>query len=358
MMDEKYLNNLPPDLDKENVKTNLQEFFKNPNLLWELYKNLSLSDTDILIYLERLSHYCTAKKLYQLIPNVDKFASSTKTINSCFKWKYDDALFLYMALLPSMFSSFKELYMGKTSRKNWLNKLNDEDLQELGNITVNPNNLSKKQIITEIRNALNHTHYVPGKEELYIKNPQNADPRKHAQDFEADVPYIFLVHFILLTRLYSRKIDYYGLKIDDQKLLYDLRENESNIKYEDVKDKIHFFKGVSKEKHWNGVYEDSSDSIDMKEIARSEQAENIISKYFSNNKLNKRSLCYVAECLARPPELYMREIFMALVFNQIDWIHKYKWLNSPELTLDVYQNMKNKKWIWCYWKWWMKRNVD
>jgi len=334
------------NIDKENVKTNLQELFKNPRLIWELYKTLSLSDTATLNYLEKLSHYCTSKKLYESIPNIDKFASSKKTLNSCFNWKIDDFYFLYMALLPSIFSSFKELYMGKTSWENWLNRLNDEDLQELSSIKVTPNDLSKKQIVSEIRNALNHTHYVPGKEELYIKNPRNSDSKIHAYDFEADVPYSFLIHFILLTQVYYRKADYYEFKIDDQELLEDLWENKRSIKYEDVKDKIHFFHSVNKEKLWDADGKSSKKVLTGKEVGYSEQEENIIWKYFSSHKLNKKNLRYISEFLIRPPEIQMWEIFSAIAYNEIVWSNRYKWLNCTELIDDVYEQMVNGSYYW------------
>jgi hypothetical protein len=152
-----------------------------------------------------------------------------------------------MALMPQIFSSFKELYMGKKSRQDSLNKLNDEDLQELKNISVTPNNLSNKQIISEIRNALNHTHYVPGREELYIKNPKDSNPRIHARDFEASVPYTFLLDFITLTDIHFRKSDCFEFIIKDEGLLDDMYDNDNNknIKYEDIKDKIQFFHGVT-----------------------------------------------------------------------------------------------------------------
>ena len=335
-----------PDIDTENVKTNLQEFFRNPNLLWELYKTLSLTETDKLNYIEKLSHYSTAKKLYQLIPNIDKFLSSSKTLKSCFKWNIDDFYFLYMSLLPSIFSSFKELFMGKTSRENYLNRLNDEDLQELSNIKINPSDLSKKQTISEIRNALNHTHYVPGKEELYIKNPKNSDPKIHAFDFEADVPYSFLVHFIMLTQTYFRKADYYEFKIDDQELVEDLWENSRNVKYEDVKDKIHILQGVNKYKLWNNVWEDLKKEVVTKEVTRSEQVENLLSKYFTNHKLDQQNLCYVAESLSKAPEIHMWTIFSTIVNNELEWSNKYKWLNSTELINDVYERMVNESYYW------------
>ena len=336
------------NIDKERVKTNLQELFKNPNLIWELYKTLSLNDTDTLSYLERLSHYSIIKKLYESMPNIDEFSSSERTLDSCFKWKYDDIFFLYKSLLPSIFSSFKELNMGKTSRQSWLNRLNDEDLQELSNIRVVPNDLSKKQIVSEIRNAINHTHYVPWNKEVYIKNPKNQDPKIHARDFEADVPYVFLLHFILLTRVYNRRVDYYSLKIDDQNLLESLLENPKDIKYEDVKDKIHFYQGVSKEKLWDWTCNSAANAVETKEFIRSEQVEEVIWEYFSNHKLDMKNLRYVAESLMGRLEIYMWEIFMTLIPNQIKWSTQYKWLKSPELVMDVYKNMRRKKYYWFY----------
>ena len=347
MDEENNLNNLIPNFDRENVKINLQEFFKNPRFIWELYKNLSLSDTDTLNYLERLSHYCTVKKLYESMPNIDEFATSSKTLKSCFKWDIDNMYFLYIALLPSMFSSFKELYMGKTSRENCLNRLNDEDLQKLDDITVTPNDLSKKQIISEIRSALNHIHYVPGKEELYIKNPKNQDPKIHARDFEANVPYSFLIHFIRLTQTHFRREDHYEFKIDNQELVEDLRENEKNIKYEDVKDEIHIFQGINKYKFWDGVWEDLTNEIVKKEVFRSEQVGNLMSKYFSSHKLDKNNLCYVAESLARPLEIHMWGIFSAIIDNELRWSNKYKWMNSTELINDVYEKML-ESYYWFY----------
>jgi hypothetical protein len=128
-----------------------------------------------------------------------------------------------------------------------LNRLNDEDLKILDSITTIPNNLSNKQIISEIRNALNHTHYVQGKDDLYIKNPKNENPKIHARDFEAIVPYSFLMDFIILSQDCFRKTNYYDLKIDDKELTERLWRNKGEIKYQDVKDKIHFFQGLTRE---------------------------------------------------------------------------------------------------------------
>ena len=345
MGDEKNLNNSQLNIDTENVKPNLHEIFQNPRLIWELYKNLSLSDTYALNSLENLSHYITVKKLYEDIPNIDKFASSKKTLKSCFNWEIEEMFFLYMALFPSMFSSFKELYMWKTSWQNYLNRLNDEDLKILDSITTIPNNLSNKQIISEIRNALNHTHYVQGKDDLYIKNPKNADPKIHARDFEASVPYKFLLDFIVLTQNSYRRSDYFEYFIDDQELLGNLWENKKDIKYEYVKDKIHFYQGVTKDKFWD---EDSVKEEVRKEMFLSKQLDNLMLKYFSNHKLDKKNLRYIAESLVKAPEIHMREIFSAIISKEIIWNNRYKWLNSVELLDDVYGAMINWSYYWYF----------
>ena len=344
---EKNLNNSQLNTDTENVKPNLHEIFHNPKLIWELYKNLSLSDTYALNSLEKLSHYITVKKLYESIPNIDKFASSKKTLKSCFNWDLYEMFFLYMALFPSMFSSFKELYMGKTSWQDWRNRLNDEDLQELDSITTIPNDLSNKQIISEIRNAINHTHYVPGEYELFIKNPKNPDPKIHARDFEANVPYEFLIDFITLTQKYYRRSDCFEYYVDEQKLLDNLWENKKNIiRYEDVKDKIHFFHSVTKDKYWDDNSENLVNAEVRKEVIRSEQLENLILKYFSNHKLNKRNLRYVSEFLIKPPEIHMWEIFQSIINNELKSTNKYKWLNSTELINSIYEQLVNWSYYW------------
>lgn len=342
---EKDFDNSWLNTDKENVKPDLQEIFKNPRLIWELYRNLSLSDTDSLILLERLSHHLTIKKLYEGIPNIDKFASSQKTLKSCFKWDIDEMWAFYMALLPQIFSSFKELYMGKTSRQDSLNKLNDEDLQELKDISVTPNNLSNKQIISEIRNALNHTHYVPGKDELYIKNPKNSNSRIHARDFEANVPYTFFLDFIRVTQTYYRKSDWYDFLVEDEELLNDIFNNK-NIKYEDVSDKIQFFQIVTKDKFWNENYDNSEKGEVKKELIRSEQLENLLLKYFSNHNLDFKNLRYISESLIKPPEIHMWEILETIIRREMFLGNRCKWLNYGELVDDVYKNMI--LW-WYYW---------
>ena len=348
MGNEKNLNAPELNTDTENVKPKLHEIFHNPKLIWELYKNLSLSDSYELNSLENLSHYITVKKLYENIPNIDKFASSKKTLKSCFNWDIEEMFFLYMALFPSMFSSFKELYMGKTSWQDWLNRLNDEDLQELDSITTIPDDLSNKQIISEIRNAINHTHYVPGEYELFIKNPKNPDPKIHARDFEANVPYRFLIDFITITQKYYRRSDYFEFYVDEQKLLDNLWENKKNIKYEDVKDKIHFFHSITKDKYWDDDSEKLVNEEVRKEVIRSEQVENLILKYFSNHKLNKRNLRYISEFLIKPPEIHMWEVFQSIINNELKSANKYKWLNSTELIDDVYKQMVNWSYYWFF----------
>lgn len=352
MGSEKDFDNSWLNTDKENVKPDLQEIFKNPRLIWELYRNLSLSDTDSLILLERLSHHLTIKKLYEGIPNIDKFASSQKTLKSCFKWDIDEMWAFYMALLPQIFSSFKELYMGKTSRQDSLNKLNDEDLQELKDISVTPNNLSNKQIISEIRNALNHTHYVPGKDELYIKNPKNSNPRIHARDFEASVPYTFLLDFITVTQVYFRKTDCFEISCDDQELLKDMHDNNKNIKYEDIKDKIQFFQGVTTDNFWNENHDLSEKREVRKEVVRSEQLENLLWKYFSSHNLDLKNLRYISESLIKPPENHMWEILETIIRREMFLGNRCKWLNSVELLDNVYKNMI----IW--WYYWYLDYID
>lgn len=355
MGDEKNLNNSQLNIDTENVKPNLHEIFQNPRLIWELYKNLSLSDTYALNSLENLSHYITVKKLYEDIPNIDKFASSKKTLKSCFNWDIEEMFFLYMALFPSMFSSFKELYMWKTSWQNYLNRLNDEDLKILDSITTIPNNLSNKQIISEIRNALNHTHYVQGKDDLYIKNPKNENPKIHARDFEAIVPYSFLMDFIILSQDCFRKTNYYDLKIDDKELTERLWRNKGEIKYQDVKDKIHFFQGLTREDVWDENCEDLENSKEKRELFRSEQVENLISKYFYKHKLDAKNISYITEALISPPEIHMWEIFQSIIRKELKWSNRYKWLNSTELIDDVYKEMIN--W-WFYWFFDWFKNVE
>jgi hypothetical protein len=181
-----------------------------------------------------------------------------------------------MALFPSMFSSFKELYMGKTSRQDSLNRLTDEDLQKLKDFSVTPNNLSKKQIISEIRNALNHIHYVPGKDEVYIKNPKNSNPKIHARDFEASVPYTFFLDFISVTQDCFRKSDCFEFLIEDQELLEDVSDNNKNVKYEDVKDKIQFFQTVTTGNSLDENHDFCEKREVRKELVRSEQLENLL----------------------------------------------------------------------------------
>ena len=353
MEEDKNLNNSQLNTDTENVKPNLHDIFQNPRLIWELYNNLSLSDTYALNSLEKLSHYIIVKKLYENISNIDKFASSKKTLKSCFKWDIDEMFFLYMALFPSMFSSFKELYMGKTSWQDYYKRLKDEDLKDLDKIKTIPSGLSNKQIISEIRNAINHTHYVSGKDELFIKNPKNPDPRIHLRNFEAIVPYSFLMEFIILAQDCFRKSNYYGFDTDDDKLMQRLWRNKEEIKYDDIKDKINFSQGLTIDKDW--VYKTSKDTEIKREVVRSEQVENLISKYFSNHKLERKNLSYIAESLINPPEVHMWEIFQSIIRNEISWNNKYKWLNSIELIDDVYKEMIN--W-WFYWFFDWFKNVE
>jgi hypothetical protein len=66
--------------------------------------------------------------------------------------------------------------------------------------------LSKKQIIVEIRNALEHHQYLTCTEGIYINNPKNENPRIHDRDFVAKITYKSLIDYICRINYLSRKM--------------------------------------------------------------------------------------------------------------------------------------------------------
>jgi len=329
----------------------ISDYYKNNNLTPETQKNI-----------EKLSHYYMAKLLYEkkVVDNVEKFATSKKTLKSCFKWKIEDIKLLWISLLPVMFSSIKEHFMGWNSWQDHLDRFSEEnfeailagakewvDTEDLS--LLKPSELSNRQFISEIRNALDHSRYVFWSEALYIKNPQNMH---HKQEFEKEIPYNFLLLFILnLPHFIPRKSLAIYMSSDNDEIF----SNSNDLKFDDFKDNLHIYQYLAK---WENIDEAT---IKNREIALSRyliwdvwevlKEQDIVewgydkikmnileewwllTNYFSKEKLDTKHLEYILVSLWMSSLIIPMSILVYLLLIKDN---SYKWLKSNELIDDAY----------------------
>lgn len=250
------------------------------------------------------SHIFDAHNFKGMVEAVDKFCKSNKTLSSCCisAWKnLQIPISMDLAYINSLkhcFCTQKEYYIWKLPE---FNRINDDDLKdfELNMEIIKPQgNLSNKQKIVEIRNALEHHKYLTCREWIYINNPKNSDPRIHARDFVAKVPYSSLQEYVWKVWFVSRKM--YSISPNYSK---DLNFNKS---YKEQKDKIWFEvkKSFQKEEdrlsrviHTEQEYQNRFNELDVHNLQLSEKQQDILSLFFEKNKLSHSNLEYVASSL-------------------------------------------------------------
>lgn len=364
----------PCDSDESLEIHNISDFFDNEKFKKRLYLSIdsfleSLSDmyddkslsSDSHEMIEKMSHYFIAKILYEkkVIDHIEEFATSKKTLKSCFRGNTSDLRLLWLSLIPVMFASIKEHFLGWNSWQDHLNNLSEDDFQNLLSDIVKfisdknfsfgkPSQLSYKQFISEIRNALDHTRYVFWSEDLHIKNPKSD---YHKYDFEVKIPYIPLLLLILdVSNFMTKNSHGIFLKCDDE-----IFTNPNNLEYNDFKDKFHIYQYLAK---WKNVDDtiihnrelvlskyligDVWDVVGEHDWAKWDKMEDkidvleewwLLTNYFAKEKFEVKRLVYIAISLQWSLIVPMsRLVYYLLIKN-----NSYKWLNSDELINDAYQ---------------------
>lgn len=249
------------------------------------------------------SHFYDAQNAKLFAKAIEKFCKWKNTLNSCListskenRKKISKDL-AYINALKHSFCSQKEYYQWKLSE---FNRINDEDLNDVEldiNIIKPQEKLSKKQIIAEIRNALEHHQYLTCREWIYINNPRNENPKIHDRDFVAKITYKSLIDYIWRINFYSRKIYYICPYYDE-----DLDFNKS---YKEQKDKIWFEmrKSTQKEEDWISKISDEQthqeyiNNLEVHRLPLSDKQQHMLELFFKKNKLNHSNLEYVASTL-------------------------------------------------------------
>ena len=356
---------------------NIYDFFDNKEIkskifstLWindfldvivEKYKDKSL-DAETQRTIEKISHYYIAKLLYEkdVIGSVEEFSSSNKTLKSCFKGKIDDIKLLRFSLMPVIFSSIKEHFLWWNSWQDYLDRFSEENLMDILNTAkerseiedfslLKPSELSNKKFISEIRNALDHTRYVFWSEALYIKNPKNT---YHKQEFEKEIPYAFLLLFILnLPHFIPKNSLGISLCCDDEEIF----SNSKNLKFSDYKDSLHIYQHLAEWKYeddtiiknreiflskyligdvWEVVEEhDFVEWGDEKIKSRVLEEWWLLTSYFNKEKLDSKHLEYVLVSLWMSSLTIPMSILVYLLFVSDN---SYKWLKSSEFMDKAY----------------------
>lgn len=250
---------------------------------------------------EDLNKYCNitiAKDLKTKINSMEEFIKWKKSLKSCFHWKNT----AYWYLLPSIFCSFKDIYLNEHTWKLILNEdLDWIDIEKIKVIQA-PNNLSKQNLFKEIRDAIEHKRMYPRRGKLFIRNPQNNT--NHKYDFEAEIPNHVLVDFILTTTLNKRGTPSYKYKYNDKDL-----PNDIILDYEKEKENIKFYECKTTEKGTPTIPVDQKSyieylktmfyNVERKEIELTKNQEDMLSEYFKKNKCRSGNLTYVSKRLLR-----------------------------------------------------------
>ena len=312
------------EFESDNAKNDFDAQCSGKDVHLELYEALDLNGWEKDKF-EKISHYAMVEKLHEDISGIGAFFSWNRTFNSCNRW---DFYSLWWAILISMFTSYKENYMWKkwVSWGNRLDQINNEDLvgldirKKVKDIKGPADKLnSDKWIISEIRNALDHTRYIASWNTVYVRNPKTW--------FEAKVPFSFLHDFITVVQEKSRREAALGMEADDKSIY----KYPNNYKFDNIKNKVHYHISINSDK-WNPAHPYSFDEykelmqlnknweeIDRakKEIKFTNQQESIAKTYFNENgkskrrkrhKIDYKNLKYLWMNLTFPPEQFMWEI--------------------------------------------------
>ena len=247
---------------------------------------------------EDLNKYCNitiAKDLKTKIDSMEEFIKWRRSLKSCFYWKNKK----YWYLLPSIFCSFKEIFLDEKKWKLILNEdLNWIDINKIKVIQA-PENLSKQNLFKEIRDAIEHKRMYPWRWKLFIRNPANNT--NHKYDFEAEIPNDVLTDFILTVIENKRGMVIYQYRHNDKSISSDI-----TLDYEKEKDNIKFYEYRSAEKitpndqeSCREYIEEMIKSVEQREINLTTAQKDIISEYFKKNKCNSGNLSYVSNHILR-----------------------------------------------------------
>ena len=250
------------------------------------------------------SHIYEAQNSKLFAKVIEKFCKWKKTFKSCVISKEKENTteictnLAFINAIKHCFCAQKEFYQWKLSE---FNRINDEDLNdvELDIEIIKPQEkLSKKQIIVEIRNALEHHQYLTCTEGIYINNPKNENPRIHDRDFVAKITYKSLIDYICRINYLSRKMyivsPWYGNDLD------------FNKSYKEQKDKIWFEvkKSTQKENDWiskkisdEKKFQEYVNNLEIHRLPLSDKQQRMLELFFEKNKLSHSNLEYVASTL-------------------------------------------------------------
>lgn len=277
--------------------------------------------------LEKLSHYYSSESIDKTIPHIKKFLSWNKPLN-IHDWNYE---LFFMSVIPFIFTSYKELYMWKkwSTYENYRSKINNDDLNNIPenffnlkniNIIEGPKNLSKKQIINEIRNAIEHTRYISFPGWIYINNPKTTDPKIHDHNFKAVIEYKFLQQFIFIAPLITKK---------DHKIYIEKCDNiwilDSRKIYNEIENTIKFGRLISNE---------DTSNITQTEYKPTQKIQKLIESFYTQNKkkVSCDNLSYIASFLEDPPEITMYEILWTIR----KWKYERKWMNLNDFIKETF----------------------
>jgi len=148
-----------------------------------------------------------AKKMVREINDFEHFSKNKKSKKVYFSG--NNQPFIY--LLPYLFSSIKESYYWnrKASKLIQPNDVDTLDFSEI-HIIKWPSDLTKFEIVEELRNAIQHGRIVYNKNDtIFIDNP--LIPKKHPFNFKASIPYIFFNKLIYIITSKIRRFSNYNI---------------------------------------------------------------------------------------------------------------------------------------------------
>lgn len=247
---------------------------------------------------EDLNKYCNitiAKDLKTKIDSMEEFIKWRRSLKSCFYWKNK----LYWYLLPSIFCSFKDIFLDEKKWKLILDEdLNWIDIDKIKLIQT-PKNLSRQNLFKEIRDAIEHKRMYPWRWKLLIKNPANKT--NHKYDFEAEIPQDILMDFIITVTEKKRGMIIYQYRYNDESITRDV-----TLDYEKEKENIKFYEQrttkkiiPNEENSCREYIEEMIKSVEQREINLTTAQKDIISEYFKKNKCNSGNLSYVSNHILR-----------------------------------------------------------
>ena len=325
-------------------------------------------------------------RLREDIKSIDTFFRWNKTKEKCFSWNV--CPFSY--LIPTLFASSKEAWYWKRkeTRKIQIADVENINFSDLYIIEW-PSDLTKLDILCEIRDAIEHKRIVYNKNNVIMVDNPNV-PRKHPYEFKAVIPNHVLYDFINIVANHDRRI-HADIFIYRNDLNYNQLpdDNPENAIYD-----WNFYQIMLKDSANRPLISDwpaheiydfyrnhtfSADHYDVKKINLTENQKEIISDFFSKNKhkLDSTKLQYIASnlidhnaqeqfyitllsslwCL-KPTDTYqefMNESFNKICLNNNIWTlsAKYWWnTDKQDIVKTIYDWLlkeKQKNWQPLIW---------